>query len=186
MNVIEIKQQQPETLIEHIPMRKIDIPPRQRKLGNLTGLVASIQRLRLQQPILVVRRGSRYQIIDGRRRYHACKRLGLSAIPAIVLAVDDQVAELIAIDVHLMREELTPSERDELRRLRGEIVTTTQRQHKKRNTPQQAQRTEQHNESSSPAANTPSRMESTPRTILRLIGRLFGIQGKGHSSAALS
>lgn len=175
MNVIEIKQQHPETLIEHIPMRKIDIPPSQRKLRNLTGLVASIQRLRLRQPILVVRRGSRYRVIDGRRRYHACKRFGWSAIPAIVLSIDDQVEELIAIDVHLMREELTPSERDHLRQQRKESVTTIQRQHKNRNSPGQAQRKEEQKEGSSPVANIPSRIESTPRTLLQLIGRLFGI-----------
>jgi ParB-like chromosome segregation protein Spo0J len=114
-------------------------------------------------------------VIDGRHRYHACKRLGWSTIPAIVLSVDDQVAELIAIDVHLMREELTPSERDHLRQQRKESVTTIQRQHKNRNSPGQAQRKEEQNEGSSPVANIPSRIESTPRTLLQLIGRLFGI-----------
>jgi ParB family chromosome partitioning protein len=175
MNTSEPKQPHEEILIQRIPMRKIDIPPSQRKLGNLTGLVASIQRVRLRQPILVIRRGSRYQIIDGWRRYCAYKRLGWSAIPAIVLSVDDQVAELIAIDVHLMREELTPSERGDLRQQRKEIVKTIERQHENRNTPRQAQRTEQHKEGHSPTANTPSSIGSTPRPIWQLIGRFFGI-----------
>jgi hypothetical protein len=175
MNVIGIKPRYTETLIQHIPMRKIDVPPSQRKLGNLTALVSSVQRVGLLQPIVVTRRGSRYRVIDGRDRYHACERLGWSQIPAIVLSVDDQLAKLIAIDVHLMREELTPSERDDLRQQRKEIVKTIERQHENRNSPRQAQRTEEQKEGSSAVANTPSRMQRTPRTILRLIGRLFGL-----------
>jgi hypothetical protein len=60
MNVIEIKQQHTEILVRQIPMAKIDIPPSQRKLGNLTGLVASIQRLGVLQPPLVIPKGPRY------------------------------------------------------------------------------------------------------------------------------
>jgi ParB-like chromosome segregation protein Spo0J len=151
MNIIAMKQQHAETLIQQISMEKIDVPPGQGKVGNFTPFVFSIQKLSLLQPIVVTRKGSRDPLLDGRRRYYACTRLGWPAIPAIILPVDDQLAELIKIDMHLIREEMTPRERDALRRRRREIC---------RKTP--------------PAVDSPS-IERTSRAISQLIGRLFGI-----------
>ena len=75
MKITKVGNHQAEIRIQHISMEKIDVPPSQRGLRNLTALVASIQRLRLLQPILVVPMGPRYRVLDGQRRYHACKRL---------------------------------------------------------------------------------------------------------------
>jgi ParB family chromosome partitioning protein len=81
VNSIERKQHHSKILIQELPISQIDIPTGQRTFGNLTGLVASIQRVGLTYPILVTLSGSHYRLIDGWRRYHACKRLGLWAIP---------------------------------------------------------------------------------------------------------
>jgi ParB-like chromosome segregation protein Spo0J len=156
-----------------------------RKLRNLTALIASIQRLGLLQPIVVAPIGSRYRVLAGQRRYHACQALGWSTIPAIILSVNDQLAELIAIDTNLTHEPLTPSEQGELRRRRRELCAMISKQRKNRNSPGQAQRTKSSKEGGSPAANPPSTMKSAPRTILQVIGRIFGIHGKSYSSAAL-
>jgi ParB/RepB/Spo0J family partition protein len=169
--------------IQQIRTEDITALTGRRELRNLTALIASIQRLGLLQPIVVAPIGSRYRVLAGQRRYHACQALGWSTIPAIILSVNDQLAELIAIDTNLTREPLTPSEQGELRRRRREISAMISKQHKNRNSPAQAQRNENRKASGSPAGKTPSRMEGTPRTILQLISRLFGIQGKGYRTA---
>jgi hypothetical protein len=85
---------------------------------------------------------------------------------AIILSVDDQLADLIAIDANLMREELTPSERGEQRRRRREISAAIYRQNQRRKGPGQAQRREKQKEGSAPTADTPSKMERTRLTLL--------------------
>lgn len=49
-----------------------------------TGLAGSIAELGVLQPITVVRRGKRFEVLYGHRRTAAARRAGLAAIPAIV------------------------------------------------------------------------------------------------------
>jgi ParB/RepB/Spo0J family partition protein len=182
MKISNINAHQREILIQHIPLRKIDAPTSERAQRNLTEIIASVQRVGVQQPIKVICRGRRYQIIDGGRRYYACQRLGWSEIPAIIVEVDDLHAELIAIDLNLMREEFTPSERRAARQRRRELSRTI---YKHRNGPRQGRRKDEPQACSAPAVDSPSSMQSTPRTIVQLIRRLMGIQDKRHSQAAL-
>ena len=165
MKMHKSNDQQREMRIQYIPMGKIDIPSGQRKSGNPTARVASLQRVGLLQPILVTPRGSRYLVIDGRDRYYAYASLGWATIPAIILWVDDQHAELIAIDANLMREQQTPSERDELRRRRRELCGTIYRQNKHQNGLGAAHRKEREKEDSASAADNPSKMERTQLMI---------------------
>src|SRR5262245_21659453 len=118
MNMIVGNQHPSRMRIQDLPIDQIEILPGQQKFGNPTARVASIQRLGLVQPIVVTPRDSRYWVLVDPELYHACYLLGWTTIPAIVLSVDDQHAELIAIDAKLIREELSPSERDELRQRR--------------------------------------------------------------------
>jgi hypothetical protein len=139
--------------IQYIPMGKIDIPTGQQKFGNPTACVASIQRLGLLGPIIVTPRGSRYRVLVGLDIWHACALLGWTTIPAVVRVVDDQHAELIAIDAILLRERLTPWKQGELRRRRREICRVIYRQSKDRR------------EGSAPAADGPSNTARTSRTV---------------------
>jgi ParB/RepB/Spo0J family partition protein len=99
--------------IQQIPLGEIDIPDSQRALAHLEELMASIQEVGLLQAIWVTPRGIRYRVIFGGRRLMACKRLGWSEIPAVVLKMDDLHAELATIDENLVRQELTLLERSE-------------------------------------------------------------------------
>jgi hypothetical protein len=182
MTMTKTKAHQGEIRIQHIPMKKIDAPSGLRARRNCTELVASIQRVGVLQPIRVIRRGRRYRIVDGGRRYHACQRLGWSEIPAIIVEVDDFHAELIAIDVNLMREEFTPFERGILRQRRRELSRMI---YKRRNGPGRGHRKDEPEARTGLAADRPSRMQSTLHTIVQLIRRLLGIQDKRHSAAAL-
>ena len=62
------------------------------------------------QPILVRRRGDRYQIIAGERRHRAAQALGLATVPVVVREVpDDRLLELALVE-NIQRAELTPLE----------------------------------------------------------------------------
>jgi ParB-like nuclease domain len=166
VNVIESKPRPSSILIQDLPIGQIAIPLGQRPIRNLTGLVASIQRAGLIYPATVTLIDSHYWLIDGWLRMNAYIPLGWSVIPAIVLSVDEQRAELVSIDANLMRGELTSEERDELRRSRKELCRTIYQQQKRRHSPGAGHGKEQRAEGTVPAADTPSKTEPTRLTIL--------------------
>lgn len=80
---------------------------RERKLDELA---ASIRANGIVQPLLARRRGDRYQIIAGERRWRAAQRAGLSKVPVVVREIpDERVLELSLIE-NIQREELNPIE----------------------------------------------------------------------------
>lgn len=77
---------------------------------KLDELAQSILVNGIVQPILVRRKGARYQIIAGERRWRASQRAGLHKIPAIIREVaDDKLLELALIE-NIQRQELNPIE----------------------------------------------------------------------------
>src|SRR5262249_46067720 len=62
------------------------------------------------QPILVRRRGDRFQIIAGERRWRAAQKLGLASVPVTVREVPDERLLELALVENIQREELTPLE----------------------------------------------------------------------------
>jgi len=78
--------------------------------GRLRELADSIRAHGLVQPIVVRRRGLRYEIIAGERRWRAAQLAGLLKVPAVVRDVpDEQVLELSLIE-NIQREDLNPIE----------------------------------------------------------------------------
>jgi ParB family chromosome partitioning protein len=82
-------------------------------LGDLTDLIASIEKHGVLEPLLVRRRNSRYELISGERRFHAAMQVGLTEIPCIELEVDDDRALEIALVENLQRQDLTAFEEAE-------------------------------------------------------------------------
>lgn len=77
---------------------------------KLRELAASIKTNGIVQPVVVRRRGLRYQLIAGERRWRAAQLAGLSKIPAIIRDVaDSQLLELSLIE-NIQREDLNPIE----------------------------------------------------------------------------
>lgn len=66
--------------------RGIDIPTQD---SHLSYLKDSIDRFGVLVPIVVTPRDGRFLLVDGERRYHAAKSVGLSHIPAYVLTTKD-------------------------------------------------------------------------------------------------
>jgi ParB family chromosome partitioning protein len=89
---------------------------------KLAELAASIRASGIVQPILVRRRGERYQIIAGERRWRAAEAAGLASVPVSVREVkDEQLLELALVE-NVQREELSPLEEAQaFQRLQGEL-----------------------------------------------------------------
>lgn len=94
-----------------IPARQILPNPHQpRKNFNwddLEGLAESIHHNGLLQPITVRRKDNgKYELISGERRLRACKMAGLSAIPSIIIEIDEEKSALLAVIENIQRENL--------------------------------------------------------------------------------
>jgi ParB family chromosome partitioning protein len=77
----------------------------------LAELVTSIKEVGLLQPVVVRQVGpGEYELIMGERRWRACHEAGLTAIPAIVRATDDEKLLLDALLENLHRAQLNPLE----------------------------------------------------------------------------
>ena len=78
---------------------------------DMERLVQSIDNNGVLNPVILRKNGDRYELIAGHRRKHACLRLGISGIPAIVreLSRDEAVVEMV--DSNLQREHILPSEK---------------------------------------------------------------------------
>lgn len=104
----------PETSTNEIDVDLIDPNPDQPRSrfteSALDELAQSILANGIVQPIVVRRKGNRYEIVAGERRWRAAQRAGLRRIPAAIKEVsDDKLLELALIE-NIQREELNPME----------------------------------------------------------------------------
>ncbi len=112
-----------------VPVDQLDpnpLQPRTRiRPDKLEELIASIRESGIVQPILVRRRGPRFEIVAGERRFRAAQALGMGTVPVTVREVpDDRLLELALVE-NLQREELTPLEEAQaLHRLQDEFRLT--------------------------------------------------------------
>ena len=77
---------------------------------KLNELAASIKRHGVIQPLILNKKGSRYQIIAGERRYRAARIAGLKTVPAIVKDMEAGEVLQISIIENIQRENLNPME----------------------------------------------------------------------------
>lgn len=77
---------------------------------KLAELADSIRQNGVLQPILVRRKGQKYEIVAGERRYQASKLAGLKEIPAVVHEIDDDKVFQLALIENLQRSDLSPIE----------------------------------------------------------------------------
>jgi ParB/RepB/Spo0J family partition protein len=84
---------------DNIPLNLIDVSLiNVRKVNRQEGiddLANSIKEIGLQQPVVVIKKGARYDLIIGQRRYLACKKLGLEKIPAIITTVKNETDAIL-------------------------------------------------------------------------------------------
>jgi ParB family chromosome partitioning protein len=78
--------------------------------GALEGLADSIRSQGVIQPLLVRRRGDRYELIAGERRWRAARLAGLAKVPVVVKDVADKDLLEIALIENIQRENLNAIE----------------------------------------------------------------------------
>jgi ParB family chromosome partitioning protein len=119
-------ERRPPSAAAEVALSELEPNPYQPRLtidpGRLAELAASIRASGIVQPILVRRRGERYQIIAGERRWRAAEAAGLASVPVSVREVpDEQLLELALVE-NVQRQELSPLEEAQaFQRLQGEL-----------------------------------------------------------------
>ena len=84
-----------------------------RDQGDITTLAASIKRLGLLQPIILVKTGTdKYEVIDGRRRFAAIKSIGWRVLPesSYTFGPETEDPKVMAHVANVERKQLTPAE----------------------------------------------------------------------------
>lgn len=76
----------------------------------LQELADSIRQHGLIQPIILTKRGKRYEIIAGERRWRAAKLAGLDKIPAVIREYTDREIMEVSLIENIQREDLNPIE----------------------------------------------------------------------------
>ena len=139
---------------------------------RLAELQASIRASGIVQPILVRRRGERYQIIAGERRWRAAQALGLASVPVTLREVPDEKLLELALIENVQREDLTPLEEAQaFQRLQSEFALT------------QEEIARRVGRDRTTIANT-LRLLRLPRELRELVGR--GAIDAGHARALLA
>lgn len=78
--------------------------------AKLDELARSISANGVVQPLILRRKGNRFELIAGERRWRAAQRAGLTKVPAVIRNVsDDKVLEIALIE-NIQREDLNPIE----------------------------------------------------------------------------
>jgi ParB/RepB/Spo0J family partition protein len=73
---------------------------------EMDELLDSIQRWGVQVPITVFKKGSRFVLIDGERRWRCCLKLNHRTIPALVATEPDRLTNmLLMFNIHGLREQ---------------------------------------------------------------------------------
>lgn len=87
-----------------------DQPRKEFDRESLEELAESIKEKGIIQPILVEKKGDRYMIIAGERRYRAARMAGMDKIPIIIGTFSQHEKLEIALIENIQRKDLTPIE----------------------------------------------------------------------------
>ena len=106
--------QQPGDRVENVKIVDIDPnrdqPRRDFDEESLKELSESIDAVGVIQPIILTKKGNRYQIVAGERRWRASRMANLTEIPAIVRDWDEITRMKAALIENLQRDDLNPVE----------------------------------------------------------------------------
>lgn len=78
--------------------------------AKLEELAQSIISNGVVQPLLIRRKGGRFELIAGERRWRAAQRAGLKKVPVVVRNVSDEKVLELALIENIQREDLNPIE----------------------------------------------------------------------------
>ncbi len=78
---------------------------------EMEKLMESISTYGVLTPVIVREKGDRYEMVSGHRRKHACERLGMETISAVVKELTREEAIIAMADSNIQRENILPSEK---------------------------------------------------------------------------
>ena len=78
---------------------------------DMEKLMESIATYGVLTPVIIREKGDRYELVSGHRRKHACERLGMETIPAVVKELSREEAIIAMTDSNIQRENILPSEK---------------------------------------------------------------------------
>lgn len=99
---------------------------------KLEELAASIREKGIIQPIVVIRKGSHYEIIAGERRWRAAQKAGLHEVPVVIQDVSENTALEMALIENIQREDLNAVEEAHAYRSLMETIGLSQEEMAKR------------------------------------------------------
>ncbi len=113
-----------------LPVGQLDVSPyqprRQVDHKELQELAESIRASGILQPILARRKGERFEIIAGERRWRAAQLAGQARVPVLVRPLNDQESAVASLVENVQREDLNAMEKAEAFRALMNTLGTTQ------------------------------------------------------------
>ena len=112
--LLHSETEQKGDVVQTVPLSSIDPnrdqPRKVFREESLKELADSIRAVGVIQPIVVTKRGNRYSIIAGERRWRASRMAGLNEVPVIVRDWDEMTRLKAALIENLQRDDLNPVE----------------------------------------------------------------------------
>ena len=112
--LLHSETEQKGDVVQTVPLSSIDPnrdqPRKEFHEESLKELADSIRAVGVIQPIVVTKRGNRYSIIAGERRWRASRMAGLNEVPVIVRDWDEMTRLKAALIENLQRDDLNPVE----------------------------------------------------------------------------
>ena len=103
---------------------------------EMEKLMESIQTYGVLTPAIVrEKEDGRYEMVSGHRRKHACERLGMETIPAVVNELTREEAIIAMTDSNIQRENILPSEKAWAYKMKMEAIKKTAGRPKKNSVP---------------------------------------------------
>ena len=103
-----------EENVQEIDIKKIVANEKQPRRGfdesKLEELADSMKQHGVLQPVILRKKGNKYELVAGERRWRAAAKAGIEKIPAIVRELNDSDVMEIALIENLQREALNPIE----------------------------------------------------------------------------
>ncbi len=101
-----------EDELKNIPIENLTEPEEEIRtvivMEKLEALAESIKEQGLIQPLVVFKKGEKYEISAGHRRYLASKMAGLVQVPCIIKIMDERDQDLVKIHENFHREDPNP------------------------------------------------------------------------------
>ncbi len=122
---VEAAPQQGEVVVQ-IPLTQLhdwpDHPIKLRDDETFQAIVQSVKDYGVLTPSIVREKDGEYEIIAGRRRRAASELAGVPTLPCIVRTMDDDTAAIMLVDCSIQREDILPSERAALYKMKLDAI----------------------------------------------------------------